>query len=63
MIEAYTIGSDVKIDTETRNKWDSTIIERNYIVEGRPVKNKSWSDLKILSYSKLLDELKEKMES
>ncbi|MBM6972099.1 hypothetical protein H6A17_13820, partial [Mordavella massiliensis] len=60
MIMAYTIGVDDQIDI---NKWGSTIIERNYIVEGRPVENKRWSDLKILSYAKLLEELKEKMES
>ena len=61
MIKAYAIGIDDQIDIKKRNKWDNTIIERNYIVEGRPVGNKRWSDLKILSYNKLLDELKGKM--
>ncbi len=40
MIQAYTIDVDDRIDAKKRNQWGSTIIERNYIVEGRPVEKK-----------------------
>lgn len=57
MIEAYTIGADKEegIEEETKD-----IVERNYIVAGRPVENRKWQALRILSYKKLLEELKEK---
>lgn len=57
MIKAYTIGNDKEDGVE---KEIEEIIERNYITDCRPVENKSWKDLKILSYKKLLDELQKK---
>lgn len=57
MIEAYTIGYDKEENLE-KNTQD--IIERNYIIEGRPVQNRKWQELKVLSYNQLLEELKKK---
>lgn len=57
MIEAYTIGYD-KEDNIEEDIQD--IVERNYIISSRPVKNRKWSNLRILSYLKLLEELKDK---
>lgn len=57
MVQAYTIGFDKEqgIESEIQD-----IIERNYITDGRPVKNKKWQDLRILSYCTILKELREK---
>ena len=57
MIEAYTVGFDKEDDIEEKTK---DIVERNYIIENRPVKNKKWQELRILSYRTLLNELIEK---
>ena len=57
MIEAYTIGYDKEANIEENCK---DIIERNYIIEGRPVTNCKWRNLRVLSYCTLLQELKEK---
>lgn len=57
MIEAYTIGFDVEEDIEEQIV---DIIERNYIIENRPVENKKWQKLRVLSYCKLLRELMDK---
>ena len=57
MIEAYTIGYD-KEESIEENIQD--IIERNYIISSRPVTNRKWSNLRILSYMTLLQELKDK---
>lgn len=57
MIEAYTIGYDKEDGIEDNI---SDIIERNYIIESHPVENEKWKELRILSYCKLLDELKNK---
>lgn len=57
MIEAYTIGLDkeenIEIDT-------ADFTERNYIIESRPVENRKWNGLKILSYCRLLQELQDR---
>ena len=57
MIEACTIGYDKEegIEEEIQD-----LIERNYIIEGHPVENKKWQELRILSYSTLLNELEKK---
>lgn len=55
MIEAYTVGADKDDDIQQQIE---DIIERNYVVEGRPVENRKWNNLKILSYVELLRELK-----
>ena len=60
MIKAYTIGCDKENEVEEDIKG---IIERNYITDCRPVENKSWKELKILSYKRLLDELQNKDKS
>lgn len=57
MIEAYTIGFDKEDDIEKKSE---SIVERNYIVENRPVKNDKWNQLRIISYCQLLSELKKK---
>lgn len=57
MIEAYTIGYDKESNIEENCK---DIIERNYIIEGRPVTNCKWQNLRVLSYCTLLQELQEK---
>lgn len=57
MIEAYTIGFDKDTDIETEIE---DIVERNYIIESRPVENRKWQNLRILSYVSLLEELREK---
>lgn len=57
MIEAYTIGYDKEEDLEEKI---SDITERNYIIEGHPVENKKWQELRILSYCDLLKELAKK---
>lgn len=57
MIEAYTIGYDKEEDIEEKI---SDIIERNYIIEGHPVENRKWQELRILSYCTLLNELAKK---
>lgn len=59
MVEAYTIGFDKAEDIEKKVK---EIVERNYIIEGHPITNKKWQNLRILSYCSLLQELKEKAE-
>lgn len=57
MIEAYTIGFDKEDDIDGKIK---DIVERNYIIESRPVENKKWQELRILSYHTLLNELIDK---
>lgn len=57
MIEAYTIGFDKEENIESET---ADLIKRNYIIESRPVKNREWQDLKILSYCKLLQELRDR---
>ncbi|OON87444.1 hypothetical protein BXO88_03995 [Oribacterium sp. C9] len=54
MIEAYTIGFDKVDNIEDQVK---SLIERNYILEGHPVKSCQWSDLRIISYRELLQKL------
>lgn len=57
MIEAYTIGYDKEEGIEEKI---SDITERNYIIEGHPVKNRKWQELRVLSYCTLLKELAKK---
>lgn len=57
MIEAYTIGYDKEEGIEEAIR---DISERNYIIEGHPVENRKWQELRILSYRTLLKELAEK---
>ena len=57
MIEAYTIGYDKEENIEEQI---SDMIERNYIIEGHPVENRKWQELRILSYCTLLNELAKK---
>lgn len=57
MIEAYTIGLDKEENIESET---TDFTKRNYIIESRPVENREWHELKILSYCKLLQELKDK---
>lgn len=58
MVEAYTIGFDKAKDIDKEAK---EIAERNYIIEGHPIKSRKWQNLRILSYCSLLQELKEKV--
>lgn len=57
MIEAYTIGYDKEDGIEESI---ADITERNYIIEGHPVENRKWQELRILSYRTLLKELARK---
>lgn len=57
MIEAYTIGYDKEDGIE---EVIADITERNYIIDGHPVENRQWQELRILSYCTLLKELAQK---
>lgn len=57
MIEAYTVGYDKEEGIEEQIE---DMIERNYIIEGRPIENKKWQELRILSYNSLIKELLKK---
>ncbi len=54
MIEAFTVGLDKEenLDSQIKN-----IIERNFTIESRPVENKKWKNLRLISYCKILQEL------